>query len=208
VDLRQARRFQPGQNNAPMIDTIPPAGMGQTGGLMYPTTSWQAKKATALSAVNQAILTKYRAERASRKVKREWMSRHGLKPTRAQTVYRVETDATNIPEWAEHRAIPGFSREPDVIWVKQRNLAKTIAEHDRAAGGQPRIDPFEARRCPLCKRWHLGPDAQMLRHAEETARLSRKPLEPCSIWCQPVQAPACGPVTDRTQAHAGGVRRS
>lgn len=152
---------------------------------MEGTSDWREKKAAALSAVDEAVLQKRRAERASRKLKREWMERHGLKPTRAQTVYRVETVAINIPEWAEPHAIPEFSREVDVIWVKERGVAKTIAEYDRAAGGHPRVDPFEARRCPLCRLWHLGLGARMLRQAEEAARLSRKPLEPCSIWCQP-----------------------
>jgi hypothetical protein len=155
---------------------------------MYPTTNWREKKAAALSTVDEAIVKKLRAERASRKTKREWMTRHGLKPTRAQTVYRVRTDAINVPEWAEHHAIPGFSGESDVIWVKQRNVAKMIAEYDRAAGGRPSIYEFEARRCPLCRRWHLGLDARTLRESEEAARLNRKPLEPCSISCQPVHA--------------------
>ena len=155
---------------------------------MYSTTNWREKRAQAIEAVDEAILTRFRADRASRKLKREWMKRHRLKPTRAQAVYRVQTDAINIPEWAEHRAIPGFSREADVIWVKQRGVAKMIAEYDRAAGGRPSIDPFEARRCPLCRRWHLGLDARTLRESEEAARLNRKPLEPCSISCQPVHA--------------------
>jgi hypothetical protein len=174
---------------------------------MEGTTDWRAAKARAEAAHERAILTKFRAERASRKTKREWMTRHGLKPTRAQSVYRVQTDAINIPEWTEHLAIPGFSGERDVIWVKQRSLAKMIAEYDRAAGGQPRIDPFEARRCPLCKRWHLGPDARMLRESEEAARLSRKPLEPCSIWCQPVNALACGLAAQRNRTNAGAAKR-
>jgi hypothetical protein len=174
---------------------------------MYPTTNWREKKAAALSAVGGAIVKKLRAERASRKTKREWLTRHGLKPTRTQTVYRVETDAINIPEWAEHRAIPGFSREPDVIWVKHRSVAKIIAEYDRAAGGRPSIDPFEARRCPLCRRWHLGLDARTLRESEEAARLDRKLLEPCSIWCQPVRTPPCGPVVHLNRPHAGIAQR-
>lgn len=153
---------------------------------MDPVANWREKKAHAQLVVGEAILTKFRAERASRKTKREWMTRHGLQPTRAQSVYRIQTDAISIPEWAKHRAIPGFSREPDVIWVKQRSVAKMIAEYDRAAGGRPSIVEFEARRCPLCARWTLGLDAQMLRQNEEAARLSRKPLEPCSIWCQPL----------------------
>ncbi len=65
---------------------------------MNPTKNWREKKAAALLAVDEAILTKYRAERAGRKAKREWMTRRGLKPTRAQAVYRVQTDAINIPE--------------------------------------------------------------------------------------------------------------
>lgn len=146
-------------------------------------TNWREKKAQALSAVDEAILTKRRAERASRKAKREWMTRRGLKPTRAQAVYRVQTDAMNIPEWAEQHAIPLFTREADVIWVKRRSMAKTIAEYDRAAGGHPSITEHEARRCPLCRRWYLGFEAKMLREREEAARLSRKPLGPCSISC-------------------------
>jgi len=173
---------------------------------MYRTTNWREKKAAALSAVDGAIVKKLRAERASRKTKREYMTRHGLQPPRAQTVYRVQTDAINIPEWAECRAIPGFSREPDVIWVKQRNVAKMIAEYDRAAGGRPSICEFEARRCPLCRRWHLGLDAQTLRESEEASRLSRKPLEPCSIWCQPVQTPSPGLVAHRNRILARTAR--
>jgi hypothetical protein len=82
-----------------------------------------------------------------------------------------------------------------------------IAEYDRAAGGRPSIDPFEGRRCPQCKRWHLGLEAEMLRQAEEAARLSRKPLGPCSIWCQPVQTPPSDLIARRNRTHAGAARR-
>jgi hypothetical protein len=108
---------------------------------MSSTTNWREKKEEALSAVDKAILSKSRAERVTRKTKRKWMARHGFTPTRAQSIYRVETVAINIPEWAEPHAIPELSREADVIWVKQRTVGMTARRgHSRviASGRQSR----------------------------------------------------------------------
>ena len=138
---------------------------------MNPTTSWQAKKAHALEAVDQAILTKRRAERASRKARREWMTRRGLKPTRAQAIYRVETNAINIPEWAEHRAIPGFSGEDDVVRVRKEHgqikLRSTIAPPADCLA----LIPLKPARCPLCQAFGSSLNRRMLREREEAARL-------------------------------------
>jgi hypothetical protein len=152
---------------------------------MYPITTWQARKAAALSAVDEAILTKRRAERAGRKTQREWLTARGLKATRAQHVYRVETTAIDIPAWASQHAIPGFTSEACVIWVRERGVAKTIARYDTEAGGRPEIQKVEARRCCYCGLWHLGFNAAELREREQRVRLSLGTLElgPCSVHC-------------------------
>jgi hypothetical protein len=152
---------------------------------MYPKTNWQAKKAAALSAVEEAIRKRRRAERAARKIQREWLAARGLKSTRAQHVYYVETTAIHIPAWASQHAFPEFTGEESVIWVRERGIAKTIARYDVEAGGRPTIMKVEARRCPICGLWHLGLSATMQREREQRVRLSLGTLRlgPCGVHC-------------------------
>lgn len=151
-------------------------------------TTWRERKEKALSAAENALRQQRRCERDNRRAQRIWLRQHGLKEIRAVSVYRVETQAIDIPEWAKKHALPEFSSELNVIWVKQRGTAKLIARYDRAAGGTPQVMEVEARRCPLCGRWMLGLDATMQRERELAVRLSLGTLqiEPCSIFCDPV----------------------
>ena len=81
--------------------------------------------------VDEAILTKFRAERASRKMKREWMTRHGLNPTRAQTIYRLMShqvcpiptlkQARGLLTSRSLRALALFSGSIDSPRAKQRS---------------------------------------------------------------------------------------
>ncbi len=45
-------------------------------------------------------------------------------------------------------------------------------------------EKHEARRCPRCRRWFMGIQAQMLLERETVARLNGKPLEPCGEFCR------------------------
>jgi hypothetical protein len=120
-------------------------------------------------------------ERARRKYTREWLQKHGAKPTREQHVYRVATDQVFIPEWARQFAIPGMSSGPSLIWVKGRGLANSIAAMDP---GEPLVEKFEARKCKKCKRYLIGLDASTYQKQLEIARLAGQPDPPCGISCK------------------------
>jgi hypothetical protein len=143
----------------------------------------------AMSEIENALRQQRRCERENRRVQRQWLRQHGLTEIRAMSVYRVETQAIDTPEWAEKYAIPEFSREPDVIWVKQRGTAKLIARYDKEAGGTPRVDECEARRCPYCTRWMIGFEAAEQRKRELAVRLSlgKLKLPPCNFICESIE---------------------
>ncbi len=66
------------------------------------------------------------------------------------------------------------------IWVKQRQIRDLLLAIEPGA----KWEKHEARRCPRCRRWFLGIQAQMLREREVVARLNGKPLEPCGESCR------------------------
>jgi hypothetical protein len=83
----------------------------------------------------------------------------------------------------------GFSSETWLIWVKQRNVAKRVAQWDRDHGGAPTLQEFEAYMCPSCERWNLGLDARDLANRVETARVAvASGADPgqvlCGVHCQ------------------------
>jgi hypothetical protein len=92
----------------------------------------------------------------------------------------VQTDQINIPEWAFRHALEGFTREADVIWVKQRAVAKQITREDAGCGGKPQFEKVIARRCSICQMWCIGLLADDRKMVEE--RYTGK-LQPCSSTC-------------------------
>jgi hypothetical protein len=76
--------------------------------------------------------------------------------------------------------LPSFSHSNREIWVKQRQIRDLLLAIEPDA----KWEKHEARRCPRCRRWFLGIQAQMLRERETVARLKGEALEPCGESCQ------------------------
>ena len=57
-------------------------------------------------------------------------------------IWRVETTAIDIPREVLRRSMPGFGREPSVIWTRQRKIAEQISNADERPGGQGGPMPF------------------------------------------------------------------
>ena len=135
-----------------------------------------------------------RIERRQRADSRYQLLRIGVSPAKVKRVHCVETDAIEIPKWALRHALPHFTLEPKLIWVKQRNVANEIAAEDGRHDGRPRLTHHQAYQCPTCKRWSLGIAAVQLARAVEHQRLAIRTActsEPvsCGIHCVAQGAP-------------------
>ena len=148
----------------------------------YPPTEHQAR-----------LIEQARLDRRNRLLQRHEMYRNGATPARVKRVHCVETDAIEIPDWARRHALEHFTREPKLIWVKQRNVANVIADEDRRHGGTPRQTHHQAYQCPTCKRWSLGVQAEQLARQVAHQRLAVATsctVEPvsCGIHCEHIAA--------------------
>ena len=98
---------------------------------------------------------------------------HRRNPTRVQRIWCVKTSAIDIPREYRRYAVPGFGREPRVIWTRQRKIAQQISNADEQAGGQAYPMPFQFWGCPLCGRCFIGLMAQEHRQREGLVSLAQ-----------------------------------
>jgi len=119
-----------------------------------------------------------------RRVARSRMQRFRAVPVHRRCWY-VTLTATVMDEsqFGSHDLAAGLSLGAQDAWVLSRRKAKTLVEHDRAAGGQGTMYPLEYRLCPVCGKTLLGPAAY-----EYRIKLHR----PISRWQYP-EGPACSP---------------
>ena len=95
-------------------------------------------------------------------------------------VWHVVFSRHDIPKLRMTHWLPCFERTNREIWVKQRQIKDLLLAIEPGA----RVEKHEARRCPRCRRWFLGIQAQMLLERETVARMNGKPLEPCGEFCR------------------------
>jgi hypothetical protein len=96
-------------------------------------------------------------------------------------VWHVVFSRHDIPKLRMTHWLPSFPHSNREIWVKQRQIRDLLLAIEPNA----RWEKHEARRCPRCRRWFLGIQAQMLLERETVARMNGKPLEPCGENCRP-----------------------
>jgi hypothetical protein len=94
-------------------------------------------------------------------------------------VWHIVFRTHDIPKLRMTHWLPSFSHSDREIWVKQRQIRDLLLAIEPDA----KWEKHEARRCPRCRRWFLGIQAQMLRERETVARLKGEPLEPCVEGC-------------------------
>jgi hypothetical protein len=70
--------------------------------------------------------------------------------------------------------LPSFPHSNREIWVKPRQIRDLLLAIEPGA----KWEKHEARRCPICRRWFLGIQAQMLREREMVARLGGRWVYP------------------------------
>ena len=97
----------------------------------------------------------------------------------AYYVWHVVFSRHDIPKLRMTHWLPSFEHSNREIWVKQRQIKDLLLAIEPAA----RVEKHEARRCPRCRRWFLGIQAQMLRERETVARLNGVPIEKCGEFC-------------------------
>jgi len=110
-------------------------------------------------------------------------SRRKLNPTRLQFIWHAQTTAIDIPKQFRRHAVRGLTREPKLIWTRNRKIAQQIEKMDQQAGGQPWVWRIQARRCPHCRRWSIGSAARFQHEFESLAWVSGKPVPPCNLTC-------------------------
>jgi hypothetical protein len=99
-----------------------------------------------------------------------------------QEVWNVQVTALlAIPDAILRSAIVGLSVQSNAIWLR-RGTAKLLIVLDRAAGGRSLVTKAEYKRCNLCNRPLLGPEAANRRYLIETVPEANS--VPCSSNCQ------------------------
>jgi hypothetical protein len=101
----------------------------------------------------------WRRERIQRAADAERYHVQGNAQPHLRTIALVELDAINVPEWARRKAIKGLTLTADSVWLG-RIAANALAELDRQAGGSPKMTKSVYRRCKICKKPLLGPEAE------------------------------------------------
>jgi hypothetical protein len=104
----------------------------------------------------------YVSPRRERQLRREWKAAYkarGMKYPRLPTVGFVEVTAIRIPEWAWAKRIKGLTDTNKSIWLR-RILARELMREDEDAGGTPRVTWTSMRKCRICRRVLLGPEAE------------------------------------------------
>lgn len=96
-------------------------------------------------------------------------------------MYRIETTVIAIPQWARTENLAELAAGQDYVWLFDRKLAKLLRDLDRAEGGHPKLDRYEARRCQVCHMLRIGELARQRRILDESAIDGRK--LPCSAEC-------------------------
>jgi hypothetical protein len=97
-------------------------------------------------------------------------------------VYRIVFRTHDIPKLRMTHWLPSFPHDNREIWVKQRQIRDLLLAIDPEA----EWEKHEARRCPRCRRWFLGIQAQMMREREFVARLNGEPVGKCGENCRPL----------------------
>jgi len=93
------------------------------------------------------------------------------------------TTAIDIPKQFRRHAVRGLTREPKVIWTRNRKIAQQIEKMDEQVGGRPQVWKYVARRCPHCRRWWIGSAARFQHEFESLAWVSGKTVPPCNLTC-------------------------
>ena len=87
-------------------------------------------------------------------------NRRKLNPTRQQFIWRAVTTAIDIPKQFRRHAVRRLTREPKLIWTRNRKIAQQIEKMGQQAGGQPWVwpIPFRTLRLADVQHWlnHLG----------------------------------------------------
>ena len=94
-------------------------------------------------------------------------------------VWRVVFSHHEIPKLRMTHWLPEFTHTNREIWVKQRQIRDLLLAIEPTA----RWEKHEARRCPRCRRWFLGIQAQMLLERETVARLKGESVGKCGENC-------------------------
>jgi hypothetical protein len=118
-------------------------------------------------------LKKMRTERRAK------LMLHGVTPARRKRVFRIETEAIPIPDWAFHRAVKHFTSSADYVWLN-RSDAAVLMRLDKEAGGHPRSIEMEYRICPVCREVSVNEDAAARRQLDESF-FGR--MKPCGLYC-------------------------
>jgi len=106
-------------------------------------------------------------------------------------MYRVELTSLVVPQWAWEKQPPEFERADtsrQVVWLKDRVLAKILKRMDAEDGGHPNLLRVVNHQCKVCGRVLLG--AQALARLRHEGADPHKRLEPCGPEC----------IADRDQA--------
>ena len=99
---------------------------------------------------------------------------------KAYYVTLTATDA-DLSDWPAQMIPSELTCLPREFWSLSRRRARAVVNADRAAGGAGTMYPVEYRRCLVCNRLMLGPEAHDYR---------RKQMRPKRDWQYP-EGPAC-----------------
>lgn len=122
------------------------------------------------------------AERSKRRMANWRMSQFRAVPRR-RLAHKIVLTASEVTErFLTTTALKSLPASPTEFFIRGRRLARTLVDIDRRAGGDGFAVTWEYRRCLVCKRVLIGPDAADYRE------LCRRPK---SKWTYP-QGPACG----------------
>jgi hypothetical protein len=99
-------------------------------------------------------------EHGRRRQYRQNAKKWGVRVPKLPTVCLVETEMIAIPAWALEKALPGLKAPVGAVWLR-RIAANVLAKLDRAEGGHPKVTATCFRRCTVCGRGLIGPDAEV-----------------------------------------------
>lgn len=111
---------------------------------------------------------------------REFARNCGFKLPLLKQIARVDVTAIRVPTWARDKAIKGLTLTDSTVWLR-RQAANMLCKLDQEAGGDPKLTTTPYRRCQVCSRVLLGPEA------EARFELDRK-FEGQRITCGPACA--------------------
>ena len=112
--------------------------------------------------------------------------------------HQVVLTATRVTDsFLERRALKSVNVEPTCFWMRGRAAARALVDADRLAGGYGFTVSWEYRRCKMCGRILLGPDATAYRE---------RMRQPQRTW-QSARGPACGEECLEAAAAADSRRR-